>query len=96
MLIPYNSIKMTKTAYMFDELENELYITDPQICLICDFYPHTSDVNDFVIIDNNTFDVMDINDDDQLTRNLRTLEECLIPIARYFQNKSLLTGLARD
>jgi hypothetical protein len=73
---------------MFNDIENTLLYNDLQACLIGDLNAHTSNVSEYVVIDNNILDVLNLQDDDKLPLNsLHILEECNIPAIRCSQDK---------
>jgi hypothetical protein len=51
---------------MFNDIENTLLDNDLQACLIGDFNAHTGNVSEYVVIDNNILDVLNLQDDDKL------------------------------
>jgi hypothetical protein len=71
VIVPYeiskvNSHVETKNLYsnidMFNDIENTLLDNDLQVCLICDFNAHTGNVSEYVVIDNNILDVLNLQD----------------------------------
>lgn len=73
---------------MFNDIENTLLDNDLQACLIGDFNAHTGNVSEYVVIDNNILDVLNLQDDDKLPLNsLHILEECNISTIRCSQDK---------
>jgi hypothetical protein len=48
---------------MFNDIENTLLDNDLQACLIGDFNAHTGNVSEYVVIDNNILDVLNLQDD---------------------------------
>lgn len=73
---------------MLNDIENTLLDNDLQACLIGDFNAHTGNVSEYIVIDNNILDVLNLQDDDKLPLNsLHILEECNIPAVRCSQDK---------
>ncbi|CAC5423371.1 unnamed protein product [Mytilus coruscus] len=73
---------------MFGEIKNVIVDTELQICLLGDFNAYTSDVNEYVVIDNNILDFCYVpNVDQAFLNNLHILEECGISVVRDSQDK---------
>ena len=51
---------------MFNGIENTLLDNDLQACLIGDLNAHTGNMSEYVVIDNNILDVLNLQDDDKL------------------------------
>ncbi|CAC5391782.1 unnamed protein product [Mytilus coruscus] len=61
---------------MFSEIENVIVDTELQICLLVDFNAHTSDANEYVVINNNILDFCNVRNVDQAFLNyLHILQE---------------------
>jgi hypothetical protein len=54
---------------MFNDIENTLLDNDLQACLIGDFNAHTGNVSEYVVIDNNILDVLNLQDDETKKHN---------------------------
>jgi hypothetical protein len=54
---------------MFNDIENTLLDNGLQACLIGDCNAHTGNVSEYVVIDNNILDVLNLQDDVKLPLN---------------------------
>ena len=72
---------------MFAEIESRLLDFDGPICLLGDFNAHTGNLDDYINVDNDILDALNIHDDDQMVMNkLHILNECGVPFKRLSQD----------
>jgi len=78
----------------FNEIENEYIDFSKNFehsLLIGDYNAKTSDLNDFLIPNENLLEILDIADDDELLKEFYDYENllrCWVPLLRYTQDKS--------
>jgi hypothetical protein len=78
----------TPPKYLFVDTphSSKISVVDSQVCLLGDFYAHTSNVNEYIDVDNIIIlDFCNIaNEDQRMINNIHILEECGVSTNRYF------------